>query len=135
MKEARQFEQQKALAKFQSGLSIEQAKQKQLLEQGDINSEDPAVRRQAIINQVESLKKQFPAAGVQRSTEQVVADVEKMISQGVPAGQALSDNFVKPFMGKMEVKMAGQKDRYDYREVDGSLVKIDKWTNEVSPVY
>ncbi len=117
-KEERAFERQKSLAEFQAELAVKQAKQKELIEQGDINSEDPFLRRQAIVNQVESLKKQYPTAGVQRSTEQVVADVEKMIVQGIPAGQALSENFVKPFMSKAEVKAAAQKGRYEYKEVD-----------------
>ena len=120
-KDQKDFEQAKSLALFQSNLAVEQAKQKQLIEQGDINSTDPFLRRQAIVNQVEQLKKQFPTAGMQRSTEQVVADVEKLIASGVPAGQALSENFVKPFIEKDEVKAAGTK----YEKLGSSLYAID----------
>lgn len=104
-KDLQAFERQKQLAQYQSELALttEQKKFEQNLVQQAQLAKDPTTATNALL-------KQYAELGIlpQRSSQEIIADIQAQVASGKPLGQALSE-LNQAFQSKTEYKNAMAK--------------------------
>jgi hypothetical protein len=115
----------------------------------DINSTDPVIRNKAISNAVDTVLAEFAWIPIQRSREQIIADVTRLVDSGVDLGTAITNDLRKPIMNKPEYKSFVQSkfwqdnkpfmlgDNAYIREENGNYVPFNPtaWLNLIAPVW
>jgi len=69
---------------------------------GNIDSLDPTARRKAVDNSVSQILDQYDWMPMQRSKDQMVEDVLKLVDSGMSLGDALTQNIITPIRSKPE---------------------------------
>jgi len=115
----------------------------------DINSTDPVIRNKAISNAVDTVLAEFAWIPIQRSREQIIADVTRLVDSGVDLGTAITNDLRKPIMNKPEYKSFIQSkfwqddkpfmlgDNAYIRDENGNYVPFNPtaWLNLIAPVW
>lgn len=70
----------------------------------DINSTDPVLRKKAVSNAVDTVLAEFAWIPIQRSREQIIWDIQKLVDWGMDLGTAITQNLRQPIMNKPEYK-------------------------------
>ena len=81
----------------------------------NINSSDPATRKKAVSNAVDTVLKEFEWIPMLRSREEMVSDIQWLVDGGMSLWDAITENIRKPIMWKKEYQVwASNKLWIDY---------------------
>lgn len=91
---------------------------------GNIDSLDPVARKKAVDNSVSQILDQYDWIPMQRSKDQMVEDVLKLVDSGMSLWEALTQNIITPIQSKPEYVM-----RYNNKLGVNSPVSYQMWVD------